>query len=139
MAAYGCANYGAVKTAGHEMTLETLVNNWEDYTVSWTGLSRGEPTALMFDPKGGDTKLVGDHWYRVESKEALAELITRLKENDVYYPIVWRMIGPDGQFYGYLYSGWRRTVVKPVDEKTVLVYGVPATLRPSDRSMIPFD
>lgn len=127
-AAYGCANYGLIKAAGNEMTIQTLVNNWQDYDVSWTGLSVGEPTALMFDPKGGK-KLVGDIWHKVESKQSLLAFIGSLQANQLYYPIVWRMVGPDGEFYGYLYSGWKHTVLKPVDKTTVRVYGVPAVLR----------
>jgi hypothetical protein len=129
VAAYGCANYGVIRPAGNEMPIETLVNNWEDYDVSWTGLSLGEPTALMFDAKGDGKKLVGDIWHKGESKESLLAFVSSLQANQIFYPFVSRILGSDGQFYGYLYSGWRRTVVKPMDETTVWVYGIPATLR----------
>jgi hypothetical protein len=135
LAAYGCAKYGVIRPAGgNEMTIETLVNNWQDYDVSWTGLSLGEPTALMFDLKGDGKKLVGDIWHPVESKESVLAFISSLQANQIYYPIVWRILGPDGQFYGYLYSGWNHTVVKPMNETTVWVYGIPATLRGEDRN-----
>jgi hypothetical protein len=134
IAAYGCANYGAIKPAYNEMTIEMLLNNWKDYDVSWTGLSVGEPTALMFDPKDDGKKLVGDIWHPVESKEALVGFVSWLKANQVYYPFVWRILGPDGQFYGYLYSGCKYAVVKPMNETTVWVYGIPATLRGEDRN-----
>ena len=136
LAAYGCANYGAIKPADNKMSIETLVKNWKDYDVSWTGLSLAEPTALMFDPKGDGKKLVGDIWHPVESKESLLDFISWLKTNQAYYPFVWRILGPDGQFYGYLYSGWSRAVVKPIDETRVWVYGIPPTLRGEDRSLM---
>jgi hypothetical protein len=41
------------------MTIDTLVNNRKDYDVTWSGLSVGEPTALMFDPKGDGRRLAG--------------------------------------------------------------------------------
>jgi hypothetical protein len=134
IAAYGCANYGAIKPAGNEMTIETLVDNWKDYDVSWTGLSLGEPTALMFDLKGDGKKLVGDIWHPVETKQALLDFISWLRANQTYYPSVWRIVGPGGQTYGYLYSGWNRTVVKPMNETEVWVYGIPPTLRGEDRN-----
>jgi hypothetical protein len=127
-AAYGCANYGHISAAGNEMTIQTLVNNWKDYDVSWTGLSVGEPTALLFEPKGGK-KLVGDTWNKVETRQSLLAFVSSLQDNKIYYPVVWRMLGPDGEFYGYLYSGWKHAVVKPMDQTTVRVYGIPATLR----------
>jgi len=127
--AYGCTNYGVIKPTGNEMTVETLVNNWKEYDVSWTGLSLGEPTALLFDPKGGGKKLVGDIWHKVDTKEGLLAFISSLQANQLYYPVVWKILGPDGQFYGYLYSGWSRAVAKPIDKTTVWVYGIPPTLR----------
>ena len=129
VAAYGCASYGLVRPAGNEMTIDTLVNNWKDYDVTWTGLSVGEPTALMFDPKGDGRRLAGDLWHRVESKESLLAFVSSLQANQIYYPVVWRVLGPDGQCYGYLYSGWNRAVAKPIDRTTVWVYGIPPTLR----------
>jgi hypothetical protein len=128
-AAYGCANYGLIKAAGNEMTIQTLVNNWKDYDVSWTGLSVGEPTALMFDPRGSWKRLEGEIWHKVESEQALLAFIGSLQANQIYYPIVWSIVGPDGEFYGYLYSGWKHTVVKSLDKTTVQVNGIPPVLR----------
>jgi hypothetical protein len=127
--ACGCSNYGVLRPAGNEMTIETLVNNWKDYEVSWTGLFLGEPTALMFDAKGDNKKLGGEIWYKGESKEALLAFVSSMQANQLFYPFLWRILGPDGQFYGYLYSGWRRGVVKPMDDATVWVYGIPPNLR----------
>jgi hypothetical protein len=136
VAAYGCANYGAIKPAHNEMTIEMLLNNWKDFDVSWTGLSLAEPTALMFDPKGNGKKLVGDIWHPVESKQSLIDFVGWLKANQTYYPSVWRILGPDGQFYGYLYTGCRLAAVKPVNKTTVWVYGIPPTLRGEDRDFM---
>jgi hypothetical protein len=129
VAGWGCANYGAIRPAGNEMTTETLANNWKDYDVTWTGLSLAEPTAIMFDAKGDGKKLVGDAWHQVESKGSLSAFIGSLEDNHLFYPSVWKILAPDGRVYGYLYSGWSRPVVKPMNETTVWVYGIPPALR----------
>jgi hypothetical protein len=125
----GCANYGKVRPAGLETSIETLAENWVNYDVYWTGISKGEPTAILFDPKDHDRSLEGDIWYKVEDAESLASLIGWIEANREFYPSMWRVLGPDGEFYGYLYSGSKRTVVRAMDEKTLWVSGIPATLR----------
>jgi hypothetical protein len=130
----GCSNYGTItSTPSQDMTIDTLTKNWMNYTVNWTGLDTGEPTGIMFDPKADGKALTGDRWYNVESQESLSKMIGWLKFNMLYYPYVWRVVGPDGQFYGYVYTGYPHFTMKLVDEKTMLVYGIPATLRGEDR------
>ena len=138
----GCANYGAVRaTRTQDVTIDTLTKNWMNYKVYWTGLNKGEPTAIMFDPKEDGKTLTGaeDRWYEVGSKESLSSMIGWLKFNLLYYPYVWRVVGPDGQFYGYVYTGYTKFVLKVVDEKTMQVYGIPTTLRGEDRRIFQRD
>jgi hypothetical protein len=133
---YGCANYGTITpTVAQDVTIDTLTKDWMNYTVYWTGLDVGEPTGIMFDPKTDGKALTGagDRWYKVESQESLSKMIGWLKFNTLYYPYIWRVVGPDGQFYGYVYTGYTHFAMKVVDEKTMLVYGIPATLRGEDR------
>ena len=131
---YGCANYGTLRpTAAQDVTIDSLAKNWQNYSVYWTGLDIGEPTGIMFDPKTDDKALTGERWYRVESEESLSKMIMWLKFNKDYYPFLWRMVGPDGQSYGYVYTGYTHFAMKLVDEKTMLVYGLPPTLRGEDR------
>ncbi|MCJ7595944.1 MAG: hypothetical protein MUO52_14350 [Desulfobacterales bacterium] len=128
----GCGGYGKLRAlAGQEkaLTVEVLEKNWRDYTVYWTGLSVGEPSGIMFDPKDDDKTLVHDKWTKVEDDETLAELISWIKMNRDYYPWLWRILGPDDQFYGYMYTGWRQAVTKAVDAKTLWVYDLPVPLR----------
>ena len=131
---YGCANYGTLRpTAAQDVTIDTLTKDWMNYTVSMTGIDIGEPTGIFFDPKTDGKAITGDHWYRVETEESLSKMVGWLKFNKLYYPYVWRMVGPDGQFYGYAYTGYTRFTMKMVDEKTMLVYGLPPTLRGEGR------
>jgi hypothetical protein len=127
---YGCANYGTLTpTAARDVAIDNLTKDWINYTVYWTGLDIDEPTGIMFDPKTDGKALTGDHWYRVENEESLSKVVGWLKLNKLYYPFLWRMVGPDGQFYGYVYTGYTRLAMKLVDDKTMLVYGLPPTLR----------
>jgi len=131
---YGCANYGTLKpTAAQDVTIDALTKDWMNYTVSLTGIDTGEPTGIFFDAKTGGKAITGDHLYRVDSQESLSKMVMWLKFNDLYYPYVWKMVGPDGQFYGYVYTGYPHFAMKMVDEKTMLVYGMPPTLRGNDR------
>ena len=134
----GCANYGTItSTAAQDVTIDTLAKDWMNYTVYFTGLDTGEPTGIIFDPKMDGKALTGagDRWYKVESQESLSKMIMWLKFNMQYYPYVWRVVGPDRQFYGYVYTGYTHFVMKVVDEKTMLVYGLPPTLRGEDRQL----
>ena len=137
---YGCANYGTLRpTAAQDVTIDNLTKEWMNYTVYWTGLDIAEPTGIMFDPKTDGKALTGDRWYKVESQESLSKMIGWLKFNLQYYPYAWRVVGPDGQFYGYVYTGYTHFTMKLVDEKTMLVYGIPATLRGEDRQLFSRD
>ncbi len=129
---FGCASFGILRPIkADDVTIETLTKNWTNYTVYWTGIDIGEPTGIVFDPKADDKALTGsgDRWFKVESEESLAKMIGWMKFNKLYYPYLWAMVGPDGQLYGYVYTGYTRFAMKLVDDKTMLVYGVPATLR----------
>ena len=131
---YGCADYGSIKpTTLQEVTIETLVKNWMNYKVYMTGLDINEPTALIFVPKNDGRAIISDRFYNVVSEESLLKMVVWLKTNDLYYPYVWRAVGPDGQFFGYVYTGYTHFILKMVDEKTMLLYGMPATLRGEDR------
>jgi hypothetical protein len=129
---FGCAGYGVLSpTKTDSVTIESLTKNWTNYTVYWTGIDIGETTGIMFDLKADDKALTGsgDRWFKVESEESLTKMVGWMKFNTLYYPSLWAMVGPDGQLYGYIYTGSKRVSMKMVEDKTMLVYGVPATLR----------
>ena len=135
---FGCANYGTVKpTSTQEVTVESLMKNWMNYTVYWTGLNEGEPTAIMFDPNGDGKTLMGaaNRWYKVESRESLSNMVDWLKFNRLYYPYVWKVVGHGGQLYGYVYTGYTQFVMKAVNDNTMMVYRMPTTLRGEDRRL----
>ena len=109
------------------VTIEMLEERWEDYDVYFAGPWIGRPSAVMFDPKDDDRKLVPHKWWvPVKKKEDLLEVVSGVKVGQAsFWPIVWRILGPDNQFYGYLYTPWRHVVIKVVDNKTLWVDDIP--------------
>jgi hypothetical protein len=79
----------------------------------------------MFDPKNDYRTFVGDKWIKVEDKETVSEIISWIKNYTEYDPQVWRILGPDNQFYGYLFypnAHDAQAVIKVVNDTTMYVY-----------------
>jgi len=112
-----------------KVTIQELKDNWLDYTVYYGGYyGVRQPSAVMFDPKKDNRALVGDKWTKVEDQETLSKLISSIQcHKAVYYPRLWRILGPDDQLYGYLFSAFDRVpvVIKVVDDRTMWVYDLP--------------
>ena len=133
----GCSwlkSYGKIRLQtgpGKKVTIQELRDNWHDYSIYYAGyygsLSIKHPSADMFDLKNDKRALVGDKWTKVEDEETLSKLISSIQsQKAMYYPRLWRILGPDDQFYGYLFSGWDRVpvVIKVVDDTTMWVYNL---------------
>ena len=125
----GCSgtNGKIVKQTGTEdkMTLAELRENWEEYTIYYSYRWDSRPSAIMFDPKNNDKKLVGDSWYKIEDQETLSETI-RIIQDFYDYAKVEVIKGPDNQFFGYMYYPYYlRIPVKMVDERTLYVSTLP--------------
>ena len=134
----GCAltqGYGKIRPqpdSTEKMTTQALWDNRNDYNIYYAGyygnVSIKHPSALMFDPKGDDRVLKGDRWTKVTNDIWLAKLIRSIEtQESIGGPDskVWRILGPDDQFYGYMFSGWDHVVMKEVDDRTMLVYDLP--------------
>lgn len=134
----GCSwlrGYGKLRLqprGAREVTIQELRENWHEYTIYYAGyyggLSLKHPSAVMFDPEQDDRALVGDKWTKVGDEETLSKLISSIQSQRArYYPRLWRILGPDDQLYGYLFSAWDRVpvVIKVVDERTMWVSNLP--------------
>jgi hypothetical protein len=124
---------------GEKVTVEQLVENWENYVIHYAGLNVGNPAGIMFDPKDDDRTLTGEKWIKVEDKETLVELIGWMKSYTEYNPQIWRILGRNNEFFGYLfYPSYRmyadNVVIKVLDDKTLYVYDVES---PRLRKMTP--
>jgi hypothetical protein len=132
----GCASmltgYGKLRPQplkSERVTLEALEKNWEDYVIHYAGLSVGTPAGIMFDPKDDDRTLTGNKWIKVEAKETLSELIGWMKTYTEFNPQIWKILGPNNEFFGYLfYPSYimhvDTVVIKVIDDKTMYVYDV---------------
>lgn len=142
----GCASmipgYGKLwpqPMRSERVAIEQLVENWEDYVIHYAGLNVGNPAGIMFDPKDDDRTLTGEKWVKIEDEETLLELIGWMKSYTEFYPQIWRILGPNNEFFGYLfYPSYRmyadNVVIKVIDDKTMYVYDVES---PRLRKMTP--
>ncbi len=134
----GCAwtqKYGKIRAqpdSTEKMTPQRLWDTRDDYIIYYAGyygnVSIKHPSAVMFDPKGDDRVLKGDRWTKVTNDIWLAKLIRSIEiQESLGGPVskLWRILGPDDQFYGYMFSGWNHVVMKEVDDRTMLVYDIP--------------
>jgi len=132
----GCASmltgYGKLRPQSmrdQRVAIEELEENWENYVIHYAGLSVGTPAGIMFDPKGDDRTLTGEKWIKVEDKETLSELIGWMKTYTEFNPQIWRILGPNNEFFGYLFYPSHRmyadnVVIKIIDNKTMYIYDV---------------
>lgn len=132
----GCSwlkSYGKLRIQsgpGKKVAIEELIEQWQSYDVYYAGLSLENPSAIMFDPKGDGQKLVSDKWIAVKNRQELSTLVNWIDANIPFSPVLWRVLGPDSQFYGYMYSAWNHVLIKVVDESTLWVDDLP--LPPTD-------
>jgi hypothetical protein len=131
---YGCSgptSYGKLRAESglkYKLTVDELVEKWQSYHVTYAGVAVDNPSAVMFDPKGDDRTLVSDKWVTVKDEAELSILIDSMNANYGYYPVLWHVLSPDDQFYGYMYSAWGHVVIKVVDERTLWVDDLPMPL-----------
>jgi len=117
-----------VQPGGQErVTIEMLEQKWQDYDVYYAGPWIGRPSAVMFDPKGDDNKLVPHKWWvQVKTREELAEAVWGIRVQQIsFFPLVRMILGPDKQLYGYMYTAWNHVLIKQIDEKTLWVDDIP--------------
>ena len=104
----GCSgDYGGIKrqtSTGNEMTLAELRENWEDYHIYYSK-EGPHPRNIMFDPKNDEKTIVCDAWYKITDQETLSETINEIEIMWDYQEVV-IVEGPNGQFFGYVYSSW---------------------------------
>jgi len=135
----GCSHfsrYGKLRQQsrdGNRVTIQDLKENWNDYIIYYAGyygsLSIKHPSAVMFDPRNDSKKLVGDKWTMVKDKHTLSELISSIQSQESiggFYPRLWRILGPDEELYGFLFTAWDHVVTKVIDDKVMWVYDLPS-------------
>lgn len=105
---YGCANYGKLRLASGragKVTIQELQQNWDDYSIYYADWwTVGWPGGIIFDPKRDDKTLFGDKWMKVEDQETLSRVMSSIEAKN-HHPKLYLILGPNDEFYGYMYLG----------------------------------
>jgi hypothetical protein len=125
----GCAGpggYGSMRVVEDgSMTVDTLVNNLQNYEVYWAGFDPTLPVAVLFDPKNdGKTLQMGQRWTGVSDQATVNRMVGFIKQSlgtGGFPPRLRVILGPDGSTYGYVYTGINHLVINVIDDKTMLV------------------
>jgi hypothetical protein len=112
---------GFAQTAEPKMTLDQLIENWKDYRIYYSGVWEGHVYGVMFDPRDDDRELVGHEWWApVETQEDLSQMI-RLINVYPLEPQLWKILSPDDQLHGFIYTLKHPVIVKVIDDQTLWV------------------
>ncbi|MBT8358373.1 MAG: hypothetical protein KJO61_11440 [Deltaproteobacteria bacterium] len=126
----GCSSYGnlVVKSKNEsEGTIEKLIKNSDDYDIHHFGYGTKFVSGIIFNPKNDNKDLLlGDMWMTINEPTTISDIVTRMKGSDFrgFNPTLYKIVGPDGVFYGYLFTGWSHVVFKKINDDTMSVYGL---------------
>jgi hypothetical protein len=120
----GYGKLGFAQTKEPKMTLDQLVKDWENYDIYYSGVHEDYVFGIMFDPKDDERKLVGHEWWEpVETQEDLRQMILSMNifKAFQYQPMLWKILGPDNQLYGFTYTARYPMIIKVIDDRTLWV------------------
>jgi len=126
----GCSGYGELVIESKneaEITIEKLIRNSDDYDIHYFGYGEKFVSGIIFDPKKDNKKLLlGNMWVEINEQTTISDIVKRIEGSDFqgFIPTLYKIIGPDGVFYGYLFTGWFHIVLKKIDDDTLSVYGL---------------
>ena len=128
----GCTGYGKLTLLPKSETdalLEDILSRTDQYDVHYHGNSEKLVSGLLFDPKSDNRHIrpEGALWNEVTDAKtiaSIADIILTASEHPNYFPNLFQVTSPQGDFYGYLITGWKGLAIKPVDEQTLRVYGL---------------
>ena len=126
----GCSGYGKLVIESKneaEVTIEELIKNLDDYDIHYFGYGKKFVSGIIFDPKKDNKKLLpSDMWVEINEQTTISDIVKRIKGSDFprFVPTLYKIVGPDGVFYGYLFTGWSHIVLKKIDDDTLSVYGL---------------
>ncbi len=113
-----------VSTPGNfgEILRQPKGENWQDYKVYWNGgPTVSQAVAILFDPKADDLTLAVDKfWSKVDDGKSLSGLVGWMKDEGKY-PHVMRVVGPNKQLFGYVYTFNESMSLNVVNEKEMFV------------------
>ena len=125
----GCATYGKIvpeSVSGGTMTVAALEENWQDYNVYAAPMD----AAIIFARKGEmNTLQLTNHWTKLTDQDSMLSSVRNIQAQPnlgVYRPTLWKIMGPNGRFYGYMFTAWdqEHVIMKKLGENKLLVYGM---------------
>ena len=99
--------------------LDDLKRDWTKYSVSYAGGSVGLASALIFDPKDDDRRLVGDGYVEVKDKETLERVISTIESYASFNPTLYKIYGREDQFFGFVFTAFYTPKPGEVDDRTL--------------------
>ena len=136
----GCASHGklaAIPRGEKDTLLADIAAHTDQYIVHYHGNSEKIVSGILFDPidDGKRIQPEGFLWHEVSNPETIADIIDTISRADfpTYLPGLNSIVGPEGDAYGYLFTGWSYVSIKPVDENTVRVFGLSGPPEYADR------
>jgi heme/copper-type cytochrome/quinol oxidase subunit 2 len=103
-----------------QMTIEMLQENWQDYFIYQDGPLGGVPIAIMFDPRNDDKTLATHRWDEIKDKKSLSDAIGWIKTK-AEIPHVMRIMGPNDQIFGYVYTYNESIPLHVINDKKIFV------------------
>ena len=127
----GCTGYGKLilpPKSETEALLENLLSRTDQYVVHYHGNSEKLVSGLLFDPKNDNKHIRSESamWQKVTDAKVISSIADIILTTDEphYFPNLYQVADPQGNFYGYIITGWTGLVIKQVDEQTLKVYGL---------------
>ena len=74
----GClGNYGKIRMTSndHNLTIQQLKENWQNYDILYAGLATDSPSAIMFGPRTDGKRLMGKKWMPVTDASVVEEIV----------------------------------------------------------------
>lgn len=104
------------------LTPEDLAQNWKKCNVYYTGYSPENPFAIIFEPKADNRTLHVHRWWTpVKDEKTMREVMKWLglrKERD---PVVYRIVAPNGDLYGFMYTAHAHVTIKVISDNSLWV------------------
>jgi hypothetical protein len=120
---FGCATsggnrYEALSWSDEGRTFEEIEKNWRDYDIYSDG-PVGTTSAVIFDPKNDDRKLIGDGYIKLEDERSVDMAVDTIRAYVQFHPKLYRITDDQGRFYGFVYIAYYMPSAGRIDERTL--------------------
>lgn len=120
-----------LRETGPSVTVDQVVDSWEDYNVYWYGSNFTWVRGILFDPKDDERVLTAEGWERVDDEDSFNRLLSEDLNIRHRRGRFYRVLGPEDQFFGYLIvtRDHPSPGTKMIDENTLNVFPIQGSMR----------